>query len=328
MATIKDVAKLADVSLATVSKYINGGNVRPENAVAIANAIAQLDFRANPHARGLKNQIGRAVGILLPNMTAPFYGSVVTAVDRVLREQGIHTLIACYGADHGLEREKLQLLLSNGIMGLIYVPENLSQEEFVELTAHCGIPTVQMDRLIPGVDCDAVLVDNTEAAYRAVSHLIRKGHTRIAAITGPKSVFSAKERLVGYLKALSDNNLLYDDALVISRRSDFATGYLGFERLMRLDTPPTAVFTSNYDITMGLTTAARERGYRIPEDLDIVGFDCGDIFAMMHPPLPVMQQPEEKIGQLAAEYLLQRIEGFQEAPRIVRLQCKMVPENL
>lgn len=325
MATIKDVAKLADVSLATVSKYINGGKVRPENAAAIAQAIAQLDFRVNPHARGLKTQVSRAVGILLPDMTAPFYGSVVTAIDRVLREQGIHTLIACYGADHGLEREKLQFLLSNGIMGLIYVPEDLSCEEFCELTAHWGVPAVQMDRMIPGVECDAVLVDNTDAAYHAVSHLIKKGHTRIAAITGSKSVFSSKERLVGYLRALSDHGLLYDDTLVISQKNDFATGYLGFDTLMSLQSPPTAVFTSNYDITMGLTTAARERGYHLPEDLDIVGFDCGDICAMMRPPLPVMQQPEQEIGRLAAEYLLQRMDGCTAPPRVTRLSCKMVP---
>lgn len=325
MATIKDVARIADVSMATVSKYLNGGKVRSENAKAIAAAIEQLDFRINPHARGLKTHVSRAVGILLPDMTAPFYGSVLTAIDRVLREHGIHTLIACYGSDHGLEREKLQFLLSNGIIGLIYVPEDLSCDEFHELTAYFGIPTVQVDRMIPQVQCDAVLVDNTDAAHTAVSHLIEKGHTRIAAITGSKTVFSSKERLVGYLRALSDHNLLYDDALVICEKNDFATGYLGFQRLLSLDSPPTAVFASNYDITMGLTTAARERGYRIPEQLDIVGFDCGDICAMMQPPLPVMQQPEQEIGRLAAEYLLQRMAGCTEPPRVTRLHCKMVP---
>ena len=309
MPTIKDVARSADVSLATVSKYLNGGHVRPENAAAIAAAITALDYHVNPHARGLKNQTSRTVGVLLPDIAAPFYGTVVTAIDRVLREQGIHTLIACYSSDHGLEREKLQFLLSNGIIGLIYAPENLSPEEYSELTRHHNVPTVQMDRLIPGVECDAILVDNTDAAYSAVSRLIQKGHTRIAAITGPKTVFSSRERLVGYLRALSDHGILYDDALVISEKNDFATGYLGFDKLRKLPSPPTAVFTANYDITMGLTTAAREQGYHLPEDLDIVGFDCGDICAMMRPPLPVMQQPEQEIGQLAAKYLLQRMNG-------------------
>ena len=325
MATIKDVARMADVSLSTVSKYLNGGNLRSDNAEAIRQAIEALDYHANPFARRLKSQGSQSVGILLPDMTAPFYGSVVMTIDRVLREQGYHTLISCYGSNHGLERENLQFLLSSGISSLIYVPEDLSAEEFYELTSTFRIPTVQMDRIIQGVETDAVLSDNTEAAYAGVSYLIEKGHTRIAAITGPKSVFSSKERLVGYLRALSDHNILYDDALVISGQISFATGYQGFATLMELNTPPTAVFTSNYDITIGLATAARERGLQIPDDLAICGFDCGDICTMMHPPLPVMQQPEQQIGQLTADYLIQRINGYNGPPRITRLSCKMVP---
>ena len=321
MATIKDVARIADVSMATVSKYLNGGKVRSENAKAIAAAIEQLDFRINPHARGLKTHVSRAVGILLPDMTAPFYGSVLTAIDRVLREHGIHTLIACYGSDHGLEREKLQFLLSNGIIGLIYVPEDLSCDEFHELTAYFGIPTVQVDRMIPQVQCDAVLVDNTDAAHTAVSHLIEKGHTRIAAITGSKTVFSSKERLVGYLRALSDAGVLYDDALVISEKNDFATGYRGLDRLMQLPDRPTAVMTANHDITVGLITAARERGIAIGEELDVFGFDCLDICSMLRPPVPAVHQPEQEIGKTAARYLIERLEGYMGAPRLARLHC-------
>ena len=215
MATIKDVARLADVSVSTVSKYINGGSVRQENALSIRQAIETLGFHVNPFARGLKTQTNRSIGILLPDMTAPFYGAVTTTIDRILRENGYHTLFSCYGANHGLERENLQFLLSTGISGLIYVPEDLSADEFHELTSNLGIPTVQMDRIIQGVDTDAVLSDNVDAAYQGVTRLIQRGHTRIAAITGPKSVFSSKERLVGYLRALSDNNILYDDELVI-----------------------------------------------------------------------------------------------------------------
>ena len=325
MATIKDVARLAGVSISTVSKYINGGSVRQENALSIRQAIEELDFHANPFARGLKTQTNRSIGILLPDMTAPFYGAVTTTIDRILRENGYHTLFSCYGANHGLERENLQFLLSTGISGLIYVPEDLSADEFHELTCNLGIPTVQMDRIIQGVDTDAVLSDNVDAAYQGVTRLIQRGHTRIAAITGPKSVFSSRERLVGYLRALSDNNILYDDELVINGEYTFANGYRGFEALMALPAPPTAVFTSNYDITLGLITAARERGFHIPEQIDIVGFDCADVCAIMRPPLPVMQQQEQLIGQMTAEYILQRLSGYSGPPRITRLPCKMTP---
>lgn len=321
MATIKDVARMAGVSMSTVSKYINGGNVRAENLDAIRSAIEALDYRVNPFARSLKTQRSRSIGILLPNMTAPFFGSVVMALDKTLREQGYHILISCYGSSHGLERDNLQFLLSNGIDGLVYVPEDITADEFSELTANCNIPMVQIDRMIQGVESDAVLVDNADAVYNAVSRLIRQGHRRVAIITGPKSVFSAKERLVGYLRALSDHGILYDDSLVISDLYEFATGYRACEALLQLPDPPTAVLTTNHDITIGLITAARERGIRIPEELDVFGFDCVEICTMMKPPLPVVHQPEALIGQTAANYLIERLKGYTGAPRLTRLKC-------
>ena len=323
MATIKDVARLAGVSVSTISKYLNGGNVLEENAEAIRKAIAVLDYRVNPFARSLKTQRSKAIGVLLPEITAPFFGNVVASLDTTLREHGYHTLISCYSSSHGLERENLQFLLGNGIDGLIYVPEDISAEEFRELTNNCSIPMVQMDRMIQGVESDTVLVNNADSVYRAVNHLISKGHRRIAIVTGMKSVYSAKERLVGYLRALSDNGILYDDNLVISNRYDFATGYHACDHLMSLSDPPTAIVATNYDFTIGLVTAARERGYNIPDDIDIFGFDCVEICTMMNPPLPVVHQPEEEIGRTAAEYLIQRLDGYTGDPRITKLKCKL-----
>ena len=322
MATIKDVARMAGVSISTVSKYINGGNVRGENLEAIRQAIETLDYRVNPFARSLKTQRSRSIGVLVPDITAPFFANVLTSLDKVLRENGYHSLISCYSSNHGLERDNLSFLLSAGIDGLIYAPEDLSLDEFYELTATRKIPVVQLDRTLQGLDADSVLVNNAEASYVAVSHLIDKGHRRVAMVSGPKSVFSAKERQVGYLRALSDRGILYDDQLVISQQNDFATGYLGFDTLMQLQDRPTAVFTTNHNITMGFLTAARERGLQIPEDIDIFGFDCVDICSMLRPPLPVVHQPEPEIGALAANYLIQRLDGYTGEPRVTKLKCK------
>ncbi len=325
MATIKDVAQRAGVSPSTISKYINGGNVLEENAEAIRKAIADLDYRVNPFARNLKTQRSRSIGVLLPEMTAPFYGSVVNALDKTLREHGYHTLISCYSSSHGLERDNLQFLINNGIDGLIYAPEDLSAEEIHEFTSSRNIPMVQIDRMIQGVFSDTVLVDNSEAVYDAVSRMVARGHRRISIVTGPKSVFTAKERLVGYLRALSDHGILYDDSLVFSDIYSFSTGHQAFDRIMKLDNPPTAILSTNYDFTLALVTAAREHGLRIPEDVDIFGFDCVDICAILRPPIPAVQQPEQEIGQIAANYLIQRLEGYSGPPRITRLKCKITP---
>lgn len=325
MATIKDVARLAGVAPSTISKYINGGNVRKENAEAIRQAIEKLEYRVDPFARGLKAQRNRSVGVLLPDMTAPFYGNVVMAISRYMRQRNYHCLISSYGANHGMERDNLQFMLTCGIDGLFYSPEDLSAEEFKELAAHCGIPIVQFDRMIQGVDADAVLVDNSDIVYQATSRLLNKGHKRIAIITGPKSVFTTKERMVGYLRALSDAGILYDEKLIISQQNDFATGYHGCEALLRQKNRPTAVFTTNYDITMGFITAALEQGLRIPEDVDFFGFDSVEAGSLMSPPLPVVQQPDKLIGQTAAQYLLDRLDGYNGDPRITRLPCRITP---
>ena len=324
MATIKDVARMAGVSLSTVSKYINGGNVRKENVEAIAAVIKALDYRANPFARSLKTQRNRAIGILLPDISAPFFGSVITALEKVLRENGYHTLISCYSANHGMERDNLQYLISTGIEGLIYIPENLTAEEYYELVGNYNIPVVQLDRVIQGVDSDVVLVDNADAVHAATTSLIEKGHRRIALISGPKSVSSAKERQVGYLRALSDHDILFDDTLFISRDHTFATGYQGFEELMKNPDPPTAVVAVNYDITIGLFTAVRDRGLRIPEDIDVFGFDCVQVCTMMKPSLPVVYQPEELLGQTAAQYMIERLHGYHEPSRLTRLKCQLI----
>lgn len=325
MTTIKDVAQLAGVSVSTVSKYINGGSVRQENVKAIRDAIARLDYRVNPIARSLKTRRSRLVGILLPQLAAPFFSSVFLSSDKLLRQRGYHSLISCYYSDHGLERDYLGYLVGMGVDGLIYVPENLTAEEFQELTAQRDVPVVQVDRMIPGVASDAVLAENKKYACLAVSRLIEKGHRRIALLGGPNSVQTAKERLAGYLQALELNNILYDGGLVFSGELSFAFGYQSFMELMSATAPPTAIFSTNHDITMGVITAARERGLRIPEDVDVFGFDCVDVCAVMSPPLPVVHQPEEEIGRIAAGYLIERLEGYNEGPRLTRLACQIVP---
>lgn len=324
MSTIKDVAKMAGVSISTVSKYLNGGNVRQENLDPIRSAIAALDYHANPYARALKSQRSRSIGILLPSISAPFYGSIITTLDRMLRENNYHCLISCYGSDHGLERDYLNYLLNTGIDGLIYLPENLSADEFYELTSQRSIPVVQVDRIIQGIQADAILVDNTDAVYRSVCHLVRQGHKRIAIITGPKSVFTARERLVGYLRALSDCDIPYHDELVHSGELTFATGYQAFLNMMQIPNPPTAFLAANYDLAIGVLTAARERGIRIPEDIAFFGYDCVEVYQIMNPPLPVVHQPETEIGQKAATFLLERLNGYAGPPRQFRLKAQII----
>lgn len=324
MATIKDVAERAGVAPSTISKYLNGGVVREKNAAAIREAISALDYRVNPFARNLKTQKSHSVGILIPDMTAPFYGAVLLALDRVLRANGYHSLVSCYGSNYGLEQDNLRFLINTGIDGLIYAPENLTLEDFHSITDKSGVPVVMVDRMISGAQTDTVLTDNTESVYQAVSCLIGQGHERIGIISGPRSVFTARERLAGYLRALSENGVFYDDSLVLSGENAFATGYQGLISLMERPDPPTAIFSTNYDITFGLITAARERGIQIPAQVSVFGYDCVDVCRMMTPPLPVVQQNEQELGRLAGSYLIERMSGSSVPARLTRLKSTLV----
>lgn len=324
MATIKDVAHAAGVSISTVSKYMNGGNVRPEYAEPIRQAIAQLDYRVNPCARNLKSPRQRSVGVLLPTMKIAFFGTIVSALDKVLRDSGYHTIICCYDSDHGLERHYLSFLLANGIDGLIYSPEDLSAEEYEELTHKCNIPVVQVDRFIQGVQTDAVLVDNATLTYNAASHLIAQGHRRIGMIIGSTVITTSKERLVGYLRALADHHIPYDDSLVCSGDYVFSTGYQSFQTLFDLPNPPTAIIGGNNDITIGVIAADRDNQNRGGKPTTIFGFDCVEVCNIMRPRIPVVQQPEAEIGRTAALYLLDRLSGYDGAPRISRLNGTLI----
>jgi LacI family transcriptional regulator len=327
MATIRDVAKQAGLSVATISKYLNGGPVREKNRGTIQNAINALGYQVNPYARSLKTRRSMSVGVLLPSMITPFFTNMLTELDLVLRGSGYHELVSFYGPDHGLEREKFQFLVNAGVDGLIYAPEHVTAGEFEEIVGGRGLPVILTDRLVEGVSADTVLVDNTEAVCEGMGQLISRGHRRIAIINGPEAVFTAKERMAGYLRALAGAGIAYDPALVKSGEYSAPTGYRSFQELMAMPAPPTAVFTTNYDLTLGALTAAHERGVKLPDEVALYGFDCSDICNILVPPVPVIAQPEKEIGRLSAQYLLERMEGYAGAPRVSRLRA-IIPETV
>ncbi len=321
MATIRDVAEYSGLSVATISKYLNGGPVKAQNRQKIQDAIRALDYQVNPYARSLKTRKSMSVGVLLPSMITPFFINMVLSLDSILRRRGYNSLVCFYGPDHGLEREKFQFLVNAGVDGLIYAPEHITYEEYADLMVGHSIPVILADRLIAGIQADAVLVDSASAVQAAVQQLLSQGRQKIAFINGPETVYTAKERMSGYLRGLSQAGVQYDPQLVRSGDYTFSTGYRCLHELMALPQPPDAIIMSNYDLTLGAITAAHELSIRIPEQTALYGFDCKDVCGIMVPPIPVILQPEAEIGKLAAEYLLQRLNGFDGEPRITRLKA-------
>lgn len=327
MSTIKDVAKYTGLSIATISKYINGGNVLEENRARIAEAIDKLDYKVNRAARSLKTNRSMTVGVLLPAVDSPFFSRIVSRMDMLLQQQGYNTILCSYNFERELALKKLRFLLDIGVDGLVLVPEGLVAEDFLpyrELMER-EIPLVLVDRTIGGLSCDKILANNASVSYDAVEHLILKNHRRIGIITGPLSISTAEERLTGYRRALEAYSLPEDPAIEKTGAYDNESGYRLFKELVAMENPPGALFLTNYDMMLGALTALHERGDEMGPAPEMVGYDNLDVSRVLHPPISMVVQPMEEMGDEAARVLLQRMGGdWENFPTVRRLKSRLL----
>lgn len=321
-ATIKDVAKYTGLSIATISKHINGGNVLEQNKILIDNAIEKLGYKVNEIARGLKTNKTMTIGVLIPSLKNIFSTTIISCVENILMDYGYSTIVCDYKQRPDLENSKFDFLLQKSVDGIIIMPENIDKER-IELALSRNIPVIMIDRTIKGLECDVVLVDNLNASYNAVEYLISKGHKRIGIICGPQDIYTAQERLKGYYRVLEDYNIAIDDEIIKFGDYEFESGYNLLNELMD-NNAPTAVFVTNYEMTLGAVMAINERNLRIPEKLSFIGFDNIELSKVVKPPLSVVIQPMDLIGETAAKLLIRRLKGDNTSfPLMYRLKTEM-----
>jgi LacI family transcriptional regulator len=326
-ATIKDVAKATGLSIATISKYINGGNVLQGNKLLIDDAIHKLGFKVNGIARGLKTNKTMTIGVLIPDLRNIFCTTIVSNIENTLSQHGYSTIICDYNRNSKQECEKLQFLVEKLVDGIITMPQDGWAQGVQELIGR-NIPVVFIDRAIKGIDCDTVLVDNLNASYLAVESLICKGHRRIGIICGPEDVFTAQERLKGYLRVHEDYHMPVDESLVKKGDYEMEGGFTLLCELLDHPDRPTAVFVTNYEMTLGAVMAANERNIRIPDELSFIGFDNLQMARVVKPTLSIVVQPMEQIGETAANVLLKRMRGdVGNFPTMFRLKTELIEGN-
>lgn len=321
MSTIKDIARETGLSLATISKYMNGGHVLDQNRERIEQAIEKLDYKVNYFARGLKTNRSMTIGILLPSIDSPFFGRVVAAMDKKMRANGYHCIVCSYDFDPALEEEKLRFLVGSNVDGIVLVPEHIDKQLLAATVGNT--PVILMDRVIPDFAWDAIVADNLNAIYSAIEGLFQKKHRRIGIIVGPQDISTAYERMVGYRRVYEDYRIPVDENLIRVGNYDLESGYRLFNELMDLESPPSALCVTNYDMTVGAITAAHERGIALPEQVDFIGFDNIDLCRIVTPPLTIIEQPMDDMGQAAARIMLHRLEGGSDPPQLLRLKSKI-----
>ncbi len=323
-ATIKDVAKHTGLSIATISKYINGGNVLDNNKILIDQAIKELGFKVNEIARGLKTNRTMTIGVLIPDLRNIFCTTIVSNIENILIQNGYSTIICDCKQSPALEKEKLEFLVNKMVDGIITMPIG-SNARSIRALADKKLPVVLIDRAIREVDCDTVLVDNLNASYNAVEQLIIKGHKRIGIICGPGDIFTAEERLKGYIRVHEDYSMSVDESLVKKGDYEVESGYRLFNELLNSDNRPTAVFVTNYEMTLGAVMAINERNVKVPEELSFIGFDNLMMAKIVKPALSIVVQPMEQIGETAANILLRRLKGdMGNFPAMFRLKTELI----
>lgn len=304
MVSIKEVAAAAGVSTATVSRVLsNGLHVRPEVRERVLATVERLGYRPNLVARSLRSQQSSTIGLIVSDISNPFFTAISRAVEDTAYEQGFSVLLC--NTDENPEKEAiyLNLMRDTAVAGAIMSPTRQTVANFAD--SNLPFPIVVVDRSISNGDVDAVLLDNVDAANRLITHLIEQGYRRIAALCSEMS--TGLERQVGYEKALRAHGLTPKSEYMKHVPPKGEAGYAATLKMLDLAEPPDALFTINSLIAEGALQAIRERNLTIPDDIALVTFDETTWSSLVQPPITLIAQPTYEIGKTAAELLMQRI---------------------
>lgn len=318
--TIYDVARLAGVSTATVSRALNGtGQIAPSTRAAIEAAVEQLGYRPNTIARSLVTKSTQTIALLLPDITNPFYAALVSGIqDFVLKHD--HTMLLCTTeGDPEREEQYLELLRSKQVDGALVDGLTLPPARIARFVRE-GFPIVCLDRDVDSTSVPLVQVDNRLGARLATEHLLSLGHTRIAHVAGAPDLRISEERVAGYRETLARTGFEPDPGLVAVGGFTAEGGYKATKTLMGRGF--SAVFAANDLSAIGVINALAENGWRVPEDVSVVGFDDLRLSAFTTPPLTTIHQPALEIAQRATQLLLDLSRG----KRVRKLRHLLAPE--
>lgn len=324
-ATIREVAEAAGVSVATVSRVVSGSEHRvagPTRSRVLA-AVARLSYQPNLVAQGLKNRITRTIGLIVPDISNPFFPAIVRGIEDVANQAGLAVLLCNTYEDLAKERSYLALLRKRMVDGLIFTTVGANTEH-LRMLRRQRMPAVLIARAPGGVDMDAVLVDNRRGEREAVEHLMRLGHRRIAFIGGPATLPVAGERLAGYRDALGAAGIRFEPSLVFDGGFRPEGGAAAVEALLRRRAKFTAIVAANDLMAIGAMEDLHRRGRRLPDDVAVVGFDDITFASLVEPPLTTIAQPKYQMGRLAMERLLQLLNGGASRPSRLVLEPRLV----
>ena len=309
MATMKQVAQRAGVSISTVSHVINNTRVVSSDVRArVQGVIDELRYIPSAVARSLKNDKTDTIGVLVPNSSNPYFAELIRWIEDAAFQLG-YNMILC-NAHGGADKQAayLRLLMEKRIDGLVLVASGADDEQALMLRQE-AVPIVQLERALPGLEADVVYAGQEEGAWQATRHLIGLGHRAIACVSGPPDLPRARERVAGYLRAMAEAGLEVLAGRVVHDAFTSAGGHAAFSRVLDQPHPPSAVFVTSDLMALGGLCAAGRLGLRIPAELSVIGYDDIEGAGYTSPPLTTVAPPKRDMARLAIELLIERIRG-------------------
>lgn len=325
MPTISDVAKEANVSVATVSRVLNNhSSVRPETYERVHKAIEKLSFEPNMSARNLRRNETRVILIVTPNITNPYYAHILTGIGDRAREYGYSALIYNTAGNEAREKEALEMLKKKKADGAILLACNVNSIWIREYADK--YPIVHCSEYIPDLDIPRVSVDNYKATQDVMEYIIELGHKRIATISSSNNYISTHLRLKGYKDTLKKHDIKVNNDYIVLADDEysFKSGKAAAYKLLDQKIRPTAIFCISDTIALGAITAAKELGLQVPKDLTVVGFDDVDDTTKFHPYITTVAQPCYELGEESFKILYDCINDTKDMNKEVILSHKFV----
>lgn len=310
----------------TVSRFVNDRpGVSAEARAKIEKAIAELDYAPSKVASSLISHKTQLIGMIVPDVSNPFFGPVVRGAEIIARKAGYRLLLCNSESDLKLERDYVADMVAHRVEGLIIAPVGEGSINHLNKLVSQGFPIVTIDRHVRGLACDSVALDNTKAAETLVAHIIGKGHTGIAFVTDAEDTSTGRERLAGYRRALEAAGIAYDPDMVFRTSTDQGGGYRAAQQVLSLPVRPTAIFAVNNMTAIGIVEALHQAKLDVPGDVSLACFDDVRHLAILAPFLTVIDQPAEMMAEAATRMLLERIAGDAgNKPRPVTFPGKLI----
>jgi DNA-binding LacI/PurR family transcriptional regulator len=307
--TFNDLAKELNLSTATISRALSRPEiVAPQTRTRVLDAVRRSGYQMNGIARSLRTQSTRTIGIIVSDICNPFFSAIVKAVEDVARTNG-YTVLICNADEDGRNEEvAMRLFIERQVSGVIRCSAG-GNSSLLEALRQKSIHLIDLDRQSGPPNIDTVILDNALGASLGTRHLVELGHKRIAIVSGPLHLSNARDRLEGFRKTLRAARVSIPRNYIEFGDFREASGYQAAERLLSLPCPPTAIFVANNEMMAGTLLAVRLRKVKVPRELSLVGFDDARWARYLEPPLTVVSQPAELMGQKAAQLLLTRLHG-------------------